>query len=173
MRARMSRTLLAELPRDAAIVTVTDAYPEALSWLGGVCGHRVRALGVEHFGQSGSIPELYGHYGLDVNAILAAAEGISGRPVRYRFSAEVSYPALVLRSRTMTRQFTAIIEREDDGYVALCPELDIASQGDTIESARANLQEALRLFLESASPEELKQRLREEVYVTRVEVVVG
>jgi pyruvate dehydrogenase E1 component len=77
--------LLSELPRDAAIVTVTDAYPEALSWLGGVLGHRVRALGVEHFGQSGSIPELYGHYGLDVNAILAAAEGISGRPVRYRF----------------------------------------------------------------------------------------
>ena len=77
--------LLAALPRDAAIVTVTDAYPEALSWLGGVCGHRVRALGVEHFGQSGSLSELYGHYGLDVNAILAAAEGISGRPVRYRF----------------------------------------------------------------------------------------
>jgi pyruvate dehydrogenase E1 component len=77
--------LLAELPRDAALVTVTDAYPEALSWLGGVCGHRVRALGVEHFGQSGSLSELYGHYGLDVNAILAAAEGISGRPVRYRF----------------------------------------------------------------------------------------
>jgi predicted RNase H-like HicB family nuclease len=73
----------------------------------------------------------------------------------------------------MTRQFTAIIEREDDGYVALCPELDIASQGDTIESARANLQEALELFLETASPEELKQRLREEVYVTRVEVAVG
>jgi pyruvate dehydrogenase E1 component len=77
--------LLAELPRDAALVTVTDAYPEALSWLGGVCGHRVRALGVEHFGQSGSIPELYGHYGLDVNAILAAAEGMGGKPVRYRF----------------------------------------------------------------------------------------
>ena len=77
--------LLAELPRDAAIVTVADAYPEALSWLGGVCGHRVRALGVEHFGQSGSLPELYGHYGLDINAILAAAEGITGRPARYRF----------------------------------------------------------------------------------------
>ncbi|HKZ96222.1 MAG TPA: transketolase, partial [Hyphomicrobiaceae bacterium] len=77
--------LLSALPRDAGIVTVTDAYPEALSWLGGVAGHRVRALGVEHFGQSGSIPELYGHYGLDVNAILSAAEGISGRPVRYRF----------------------------------------------------------------------------------------
>ncbi|MBO0763991.1 MAG: transketolase [Hyphomicrobiaceae bacterium] len=78
-------TLLAELPRDAALVTVTDAHPEALSWLGAVGGHRVRALGVEHFGQSGSIPELYGHYGLDVNAILAAAEAIAGRPVRYRF----------------------------------------------------------------------------------------
>ena len=78
-------TLLAALPRDAGLVTVTDAYPEALSWLGGVCGHRVRALGVEHFGQSGSIPELYGHYGLDVNAILAAAEGLTGRPVRYRW----------------------------------------------------------------------------------------
>ncbi len=78
-------TLLAELPRDAALITTTDAHPEALSWLGGVRGHRVRALGVEHFGQSGSIPELYGHYGLDVNAILAAAEGITGRPVRYRF----------------------------------------------------------------------------------------
>jgi pyruvate dehydrogenase E1 component len=76
--------LLSELPRDAAIVTVADAYPEALSWLGGVCGHRVRALGVEHFGQSGSLSELYGHYGLDVNAILAAVEGITGRPVRYR-----------------------------------------------------------------------------------------
>jgi predicted RNase H-like HicB family nuclease len=73
----------------------------------------------------------------------------------------------------MTRQFTAIIEREDNGYVSLCPELDIASQGDTIESARANLQEALQLFLESASPEEIKQRLREEVYITRVEVAVG
>jgi predicted RNase H-like HicB family nuclease len=73
----------------------------------------------------------------------------------------------------MTRQFTAIIEREDDGYVALCPELDIASQGGTIEEARANLLEALELFLETASPEEIGQRLREEVYVTRVEVPVG
>jgi pyruvate dehydrogenase E1 component len=78
-------TLLAELPRDAAILTLADAYPEYLSWLGGVCGHRVRALGVEHFGQSGSLSELYGHYGLDVNAILTAAAGLSGRPVRYRF----------------------------------------------------------------------------------------
>jgi predicted RNase H-like HicB family nuclease len=73
----------------------------------------------------------------------------------------------------MTRQFMAIIEREDAGYVALCPELDVASQGDTIEEARANLQEALELFLETASPEEGQQRLRQEVYVTRVEVAVG
>jgi pyruvate dehydrogenase E1 component len=78
-------TLLSELSRDAGLITLTDAYPEALSWLGGVLGHRVRALGVEHFGQSGSLSELYSHYGLDVNAILSAAEGLSGRPVRYRF----------------------------------------------------------------------------------------
>jgi len=58
----------------------------------------------------------------------------------------------------MTRQFTAIIECEDSGFVALCPEFDIASQGDSIEEARANLQEALRLFFETASPEEISQR---------------
>ena len=73
----------------------------------------------------------------------------------------------------MTRQFTAIIEREGEGFVALCPELDIASQGDTIEEARANLQEALELFLETASPAEIDQRLRNEVYITRVEVAIG
>jgi pyruvate dehydrogenase E1 component len=77
-------TLLAALPRDAVIVTVCDAYPETLSWLGAVAGHRVRALGPEHFGQSGSISEIYGHYGLDVNAILAAVEGMTGRVARYR-----------------------------------------------------------------------------------------
>ena len=73
----------------------------------------------------------------------------------------------------MTRQFTAIIERENEGFVALCPELDVASQGDTIEEARANLQEALELFLETASPEEIDRRLRNEVYVTRVGVAIG
>jgi predicted RNase H-like HicB family nuclease len=72
-----------------------------------------------------------------------------------------------------TRQLTAIIEREGDGYVALCPELDIASQGESIEEARHNLQEALELFFEAASPEEVKQRLHEEVYVTRLEIAVG
>lgn len=58
----------------------------------------------------------------------------------------------------MNRQLTAIIEREGDGYVSLCPELDIASQGDSIESARDNLREALELFFECASPEEVQQR---------------
>jgi len=73
----------------------------------------------------------------------------------------------------MKRQLTAIIEREGDGYVALCPELDIASQGDTIQEARENLREALELFFESASPKEIQERLRGEVYVTQVEVGVG
>ena len=73
----------------------------------------------------------------------------------------------------MKRQLTAIIEREGNGYVSLCPELDIASQGDTIEAARKNLQEALELFFEAASKEEIKDRLREEVYITQVEVAVG
>jgi pyruvate dehydrogenase E1 component len=76
--------LLSALPRDADLITVCDAHPESLSWLGGVAGHRVRALGVEHFGQSGSITELYSHYHLDANAILAAAEGMTGRRMRYR-----------------------------------------------------------------------------------------
>jgi predicted RNase H-like HicB family nuclease len=70
-------------------------------------------------------------------------------------------------------QLTAIIEREGDGYVALCPEYDIASQGDTIEEARANLTEALELFFETASPAEVQTRLRAEVYVTQVEVALG
>jgi predicted RNase H-like HicB family nuclease len=56
------------------------------------------------------------------------------------------------------QQVTAIIEREGDGYVALCPELDVASQGDTIELARRNLQEAVELFLESADPSEIERR---------------
>jgi predicted RNase H-like HicB family nuclease len=68
------------------------------------------------------------------------------------------------------KELTAIIEREGDGYVALCPELDIASQGDTIEEARSNLIEALELFYETASKEEIAQRFHDEVLVTRVQV---
>ncbi len=68
---------------------------------------------------------------------------------------------------------TAIIEREDDGYVALCPELDIASQGATVEEARKNLVEAIELFLESADRSEIDRRLHTEVYVTRLRVGGG
>jgi predicted RNase H-like HicB family nuclease len=71
------------------------------------------------------------------------------------------------------QQFTAIIEREGDGYVSLCPELDIASQGNTIEEARNNLAEALELFLEHASESEIEERIHDEVFVTRLEVAVG
>ena len=73
----------------------------------------------------------------------------------------------------MTRQLTAIIEREGNGYVSLCPELDIATQGETIEQARENLREALELFFECASPEEVKARLHAELYITQLEVAVG
>jgi len=70
----------------------------------------------------------------------------------------------------MPRRFTAIIEREDDAYVALCPEIDIASQGQTVSEARANLAEAIELFLETASQEERARRLSGEIYVTQIEV---
>jgi predicted RNase H-like HicB family nuclease len=73
----------------------------------------------------------------------------------------------------MSRQLTAIIEREGDGYVSLCPEVDVASQGATVGEARENLREALELFFETASPEEIQKRLRDEVYVTHVEVAIG
>jgi predicted RNase H-like HicB family nuclease len=68
---------------------------------------------------------------------------------------------------------TAIIEREDDGFVALCPELDISSQGRSVEEARASLIEALTLFFETASPSEVSRRFQSEVFVTQVEVPVG
>ena len=73
----------------------------------------------------------------------------------------------------MNQRLTAIIQREGDGYVALCPERDVVSQGDSIESARENLREALELFFECASAEEIQQRLGEEVLVTQLEIVVG
>ena len=71
-----------------------------------------------------------------------------------------------------SRQFTAVIEREDNSYVALCPELDIASQGESVEMARSNLKEAIELFFETASKQEILERLHEEVFITRVEVAV-
>ena len=69
--------------------------------------------------------------------------------------------------------FTAIVEREGDGYVALCPELDVASQGASVEEATATLREAALLFLESADASEIEQRLHGEVFVTRLDLVRG
>ena len=69
--------------------------------------------------------------------------------------------------------YTAIVEREGDFYVALCPELDVASQGKSVEEATANLKEAVELFLESADPSEIRRRLHSEVFVTRFEAVHG
>ncbi|MER9852515.1 MULTISPECIES: transketolase [unclassified Mesorhizobium] len=77
--------LLAPLSRDCGIVTVIDGHPATLAWLGGVNGHRVKALGVEQFGQTGTIADLYRHHGLDTNAIVHAAQAVSAGPaVRYR-----------------------------------------------------------------------------------------
>lgn len=70
-------------------------------------------------------------------------------------------------------QLTAIIEREGEGFVSLCPELDIASQGDSVEQAHANLREAVELFFEGAPPAEVEARLHHDVFVTRLEVQVG
>lgn len=74
---------------------------------------------------------------------------------------------------SMNRQFTAVIEREGNGYISFCPEVDVASQGDTVQEASANLREAVELFFESASPDEISRRLHSEVYITQLEVVVG
>lgn len=73
----------------------------------------------------------------------------------------------------MSNRLTAVIHRERDGFVALCPELDIASQGDTIQVAQDNLREALELFFECASPAEIEDRLGDEVFVTQFEVACG
>ena len=76
--------LFEKLPTHCAIVTVLDGHPATLAWLGSVNGHRCRSLGVEHFGQCGSVDELYRHYGIDANSIVAAAQAIApGRPIRH------------------------------------------------------------------------------------------
>ncbi len=76
--------LLEDVPQNCGIISVIDGHPATLAWLGAVMGHRTRALGVEHFGQTGSLVELYRHYGIDSNAIIAAAQTIApGRPIRH------------------------------------------------------------------------------------------
>jgi predicted RNase H-like HicB family nuclease len=74
---------------------------------------------------------------------------------------------------TQPLRFTAIIEREDDGFVSLCPEFDIASQGSSIEEAGANFGRRLSLFFEAADPSEVARRSHREIFVTQVEVTVG
>ena len=81
--------------------------------------------------------------------------------------------AALSERKKMSRRLTAVIHREGDGFVALCPELDIASQGDSVESARDNLREALELFFECASSAEVQERLGQDVFVTQVEVAGG
>ena len=73
----------------------------------------------------------------------------------------------------MQKSLTAIIRKETGGYFALCPELDVASQGDTIEEAKSNLKEAVELFLESASKDEIDDRLGSDAYVSALEVEVA
>jgi pyruvate dehydrogenase E1 component len=76
--------LLAGVPPHCGIVTVLDGHPATLAWLGAVHGHRVRPLGVEHFGQTGTIADLYRHYGIDADTIVAAAAALTpGRPIRH------------------------------------------------------------------------------------------
>jgi predicted RNase H-like HicB family nuclease len=84
------------------------------------------------------------------------------------------YPVkIVALDMNRTYQFTAVIERGGDAYVSLCPELDIESQGDSVEEAKQNLKEAVELFFEHASAEEVGNRLHSEVFITRLEVAVG
>jgi pyruvate dehydrogenase E1 component len=79
--------LLAIVPRDAVLVTVIDGHPATLSWLGGVAGHRIESLGVDAFGQTGTVAELYRHFGFDAEGIMRAVEAAApGRPIRFRAS---------------------------------------------------------------------------------------
>jgi pyruvate dehydrogenase E1 component len=74
--------LLAPLPRHCTLITVIDGHPATLSWLGAVHGHRTAGLGVEHFGQTGTVQDLYRHYGIDRDSILAMIQTLSpGRPL--------------------------------------------------------------------------------------------
>ncbi len=70
----------------------------------------------------------------------------------------------------MSQTFTAILEREGDLIVALCPELDVASQGGTLDEALANLKEAISLFLEFAGSDEIKARTHGPILVTQIEI---
>ena len=75
--------MLADLPPHCKIITVTDGHPATLSWLGAVAGHEAIPLGVEHFGQTGTVGDLYRHYGIDADTIVSVAQNlVTGRPLR-------------------------------------------------------------------------------------------
>ena len=102
-------------------------------------------------------PSLYSNYTVDIP-----------RPDPKRFIALISDPGPFWPLEVPGQpEIESIIEKENGGYVSLCPELDIASQGDTVEQARDNLKEALELFFETASPDEIKQRLHGDIFVTQ------
>ena len=88
-------------------------------------------------------------------------------------SGELQFAVQIQETMQQSRRLTAIIEREGDGYVALCPELDVASRGDSLEEARANLIEALTLFFETADASEIEQGFHTDLFVTQVEVPIG
>ncbi len=79
----------------------------------------------------------------------------------------------VANSAVRSQRFTVMIEREGEGYVSLCPELDIASQGESVEGAKLNLKEAIELFFEVADTSEIQARLSNELFVTSLEVDLG
>ncbi len=85
----------------------------------------------------------------------------------------IALPARERHVFVMTKTLTAVLIREGAGFVALCPELDVASQGSSVEDAKTNLREAVELFFECASPEELRDRLSSESYVSSLEVSVA
>jgi pyruvate dehydrogenase E1 component len=73
---------MGQVPRNATLITVTDGHPATLAWIGGVMGHQIAPLGVEHFGQTGTIQDLYKHFQIDANAIVAAASRLTpGRSI--------------------------------------------------------------------------------------------
>ena len=80
---------------------------------------------------------------------------------------------VVASSAVRSQRFTVMIEREGDGYVSLCPELDIASQGESVEVAKLNLKEAIELFFEVADASEIQSRLSSELFITSLEVNLG
>jgi predicted RNase H-like HicB family nuclease len=93
--------------------------------------------------------------------------------VRPAYEAILATARFSFTLRGMTRTLTAVLIREDDGFVALCPEVDVASQGATVEEAKLNLREAVELFFECASESEIESRLSSESFVSSLEIAIA